>query len=198
MMRGGKKSVAETITYDALAQVVKMMHGRLKSQPASSREGGEDEGGSGVSGSGLGAMDLLARLQSAELDIRHHEKARNAAIEIFKDALEEQVINIFPDIKGDWRSQQDTTINMCDLHSIYNRQTALVAAKYICKYFDKEKYGDSNKNSFRIIVGRGRFQEENVYSKIICKYLDYEQIQHHTKSGVIYLNWPSVMKWRNS
>ena len=112
--------------------------------------------------------------------------------------MAEQVINIFPGIKGDWRSQEGTTINMCDLHSIYNRQTALVAAKYICKYFDKEKYGDSNKNSFGIVVGRGRFQEENVYSKIICKYLDHEQIQYHTKSGIIYLNWSSVMEWRNS
>eukprot|EP00943_MAST-04B_sp_MAST-4B-sp1_P001750 g1750.t1 len=122
----------------------------------------------------------------------------NEADFIFKDALEEQVINIFPGIKGDWRSQEGTTINMCDLHSIHNRQTALVTAKYICKYFDKEKYGNSDKTSFGIIVGRGRFQEENAYSKIICKYLDHEKIQYHTNSGIIYLNWSSVMKWRNS
>lgn len=77
MMRDGKKSVAETIMYDALAQVIKMMHSRLKSQPA------KDEGEAAESGPAA----ILSRLQSGDLDIRVNHNARLAALEVFKDAL---------------------------------------------------------------------------------------------------------------
>ena len=59
-------------------------------------------------------------------------------------------------------------------------------------------FGDGNKDTFDIVVGKGRFQENSVFMTIIKKYLDHEKIRYRVrgKNGVITLNWQSVLEWR--
>ena len=118
---------------------------------------------------------------------------------IFQDAIDEKQIDIFPMYGMSNEGESESSpIKRCDLHSINNRQTALVAVKYICKYFNKEMFGDGNKDTFDIVVGKGRFQENSVFMTIIKKYLDHEKIRYRVrgKNGVITLNWQSVLEWR--
>ncbi len=67
IMRSGKKSIAETIVYDALAAVV-------QSRGAKSAKKDGDEGGDAGKG-------------GASLDIRTSSRARELALEAFKEAL---------------------------------------------------------------------------------------------------------------
>ena len=66
IMRSGKKSIAETIVYDALGQVVKS-----RSSKKGKKEGDGDQGGD----------------SGASLDIRTSARARELALEAFKEAL---------------------------------------------------------------------------------------------------------------
>ncbi|OGT49405.1 MAG: 30S ribosomal protein S7 [Gammaproteobacteria bacterium RIFCSPHIGHO2_12_FULL_41_15] len=74
IMKSGKKSIAEKIVYDALDRVVKS--GGAKKASNKKEEDGE-AGGSSSAGAG----------SSASLDIRTSERARELALEAFKEAL---------------------------------------------------------------------------------------------------------------
>ena len=90
MMRGGKKSVAERITYGALEHVLQVMYQRVQSQSASTaakaakKEDGEDDGGSGDGG----AMAQLAKLKASGLDLRESAGARSVALDLFREAMD--------------------------------------------------------------------------------------------------------------
>lgn len=71
VMKSGKKSVAESIVYGALAKVAERYHGKGKDHEG--EEGGEGSGSAG---------------KKVNADIRTSEAARSTALEIFNKAIE--------------------------------------------------------------------------------------------------------------
>lgn len=84
MMRGGKKSVAERIIYDALNQVLRATLQRMRRQEGSGDAGREDGGDSGG-----GSAGLLMKLTLEEADIRKSAASRQAVMQVFKEALDQ-------------------------------------------------------------------------------------------------------------
>ncbi|MCH9769528.1 MAG: 30S ribosomal protein S7 [Gammaproteobacteria bacterium] len=75
VMRNGKKSVAEKIVYGALDTVLT----RLIKNPPKLKEGDGGEGGEG---------GVAVKIKRADGDIRNSESAREAALAVFKKALD--------------------------------------------------------------------------------------------------------------
>lgn len=88
MMRGGKKSVAERIMYDALDHVIRTMYQRAKNQAPDPKKVKQDDD-EGESASSTGIMGLLAALAEDQLDIRKSAKARALALDLFKTAMQQ-------------------------------------------------------------------------------------------------------------
>lgn len=121
VMRNGKKSVAESIVYGALDNVVKKSHSTPKKSAEEDEGKGGKEGGSGKGG----------KPKPVAGNIWNNDSARSQAIEIFHNALE----NITPSVEVRSRRVGGSTYQVpVEIHA--SRRTAL-AMRWLCEFASK-------------------------------------------------------------
>ena len=129
---------------------------------------------------------------------------RYQADKIFAEGLREGAIIMPSSIN------KNGLIEKWDLHQIFNRQTVLVAVRYICRNFGIRENGEAEKRNIEIVIGRGASEGKahrymgssgRISDKVsvASEYLRKEGIRFRItgKGGSILLDGYSVIQWQN-